>query len=86
MDQKGSATMLAVKNSSGVAPEVNWRNPLHAGDKAHKQGIHPGFETQDRDHQKSRRGVLVAPEKGLVSSKNFFIKKRFEITVLNMIT
>ena len=30
----------------GVAPEVNLRNSLHAGDKARKRGIHSGFETQ----------------------------------------
>ena len=35
------------------------------------QGIHPGFETQGRHHQKSKTGVSVAPQKGLMSSKNF---------------
>ena len=44
MDQKGLAAILAVKSSVGVTPEVNLRNPLHAGDEANKQGIHPGFE------------------------------------------
>ena len=28
------------------------------------QGIHPGFETQGRHHQKSKTGVSVAPRKG----------------------
>ena len=32
--------MLAVKRSAGVAPEVNLGDPLHAGNKAHKRGIH----------------------------------------------
>ena len=45
--------MLAIKRSAGVAPEINLRNPLHVGYKACKQGIHPGFETQGRCHQKS---------------------------------
>ena len=54
---------------AGVAPEVNLKNSLHAGDKAHRRGIHPGFETQDRRHQKSKTGALVAPQKGLMSSK-----------------
>ena len=31
-----------------------------------------GFETQRRRHQKSKTWVLVAPEKGLMSSKIFF--------------
>ena len=38
-------------------------------------GIHPGFETQGRRHQKSKTGVSVAPQKGLVSYK-FFLKKK----------
>ena len=29
---------MVTKKSAGVASEVNLRNPLHAGDKAHKQG------------------------------------------------
>ena len=62
--------MLTSIQSAGVAPEVNLRNSLHAGDKAHKQGIHPSFETQGRRHQKSKTGVSVAPLKGLTSSKN----------------
>ena len=71
MDRKGSAAMLTSIQSVGVAPEVNLRNSLHAGDKAHKQGIHPGFETQGRRHQKSKTGVSVASRKGQMSSKNF---------------
>ena len=35
------------------------------------KGIHPGFETQGRRHQKSKIGVSVALQKGLVSYKNF---------------
>ena len=30
-------------------------NPLHTGDKAHKEEIHPGFETQGRGYQKSKK-------------------------------
>ena len=33
VDQHGSADMLAIKRSAGVAPEVNLRNPLHTGEK-----------------------------------------------------
>ena len=42
----------------------------YAGNETHKQGIHPGFETQRRRHQKSRTGVSVAQQKELISSKN----------------
>ena len=31
--------------------------------------VHSGFETQRRRHQKSKLGVSVAPQKGLMSSK-----------------
>ena len=39
-------------------------------------GIHPGFETQGRRHQKSKTGVSVTPQKGLVSYKNLKRKKK----------
>ena len=48
------AAMLAAKRSAGVAPEVNLRHRLWAGEEAGKQEIHPGFETQVRYHQKSK--------------------------------
>ena len=35
--------MLAVKRSTGVAPEMNLSNPLHVDNEACKQGIHPEY-------------------------------------------
>ena len=55
---------------------LNLRHPLCGGEEARKRGIHPDFETQGRRHQKSKTGVSVAPQKGLVSSKNFKKKKK----------
>ena len=51
-------------------PEVNrsMKNPLHVGDEACKRGIHPGFETQDRRHQKSKEWYH-RPTQGLMSYK-----------------
>ena len=46
--------MLVIKGSAGVAPRVNLGKPLYTGDKAPKQRIHPGFETQGRHCQKSK--------------------------------
>ena len=43
--------MISIKRSAGIALEMILRNPLHAGDKVYKKGIHPGFETQGRHHQ-----------------------------------
>ena len=34
--RKDFTTMLVIKRSAGVTPEVNLKNPLHAGDKACK--------------------------------------------------
>ena len=72
VDQKGSAVMLTFIQSAGVAPEVNLRNSLQAGDKARKWGIHPGFETQG-GHPK--QGYQWPHEKDLCPPKIFFLKK-----------
>ena len=63
--------------------------PLYSQQKSHQRwmwgshrqdgmqkGIHPGFETQGRHCQKSKTGVSVAPQKGLMSSKNFKKKQK----------
>ena len=64
--------MLAIKRSTGVEPEVNQRNRLHAAEEA---GIHPEFETQGRHHQKSKTGISVVPQKGhFITSSKFFFK------------
>ena len=70
VDHTASAAMLAVNRSASVTPVVNLTNSLHAGEEAHKQRIHPGFEIQGRHHQKSKTRVSVAPQKGLMSSKS----------------
>ena len=46
----------------------------HTGKKARKGSTLHGFETQGRCQQKSKTGVSVAPQKGLMSSKKFFKK------------
>ena len=56
--------------------KVNLRNPLHACEKVGKLGNHPGFETQGRNHQKSKTGVSVASQKEPVSSN-----KKFKINI-----
>ena len=74
VDQKGPAAVLFAKRSAGVTPEVNLKNPLHPGKEACEQGIYPGFETQGTWHQKSKTGVLVDPQTGLLSSKICWIQ------------
>ena len=65
--------MLTIKRLAGVTPEVNLKEcishmPLLSVNKV----AHSGFETQRRRYyQKSKTGVSVAPQKGLISS-NFW--------------
>ena len=67
------AAMLATKRLAGVKAEVNLRETCTPPSSANK-AAHSGFETQRRHHQKSKTGVSVAPQKGLMSSK-IFLKK-----------
>ena len=75
--------MLASKRLAGATPEVNPREcvthtPLPGVNKV----AHSGYETRGDifysdgfyilHHQKSKTGVSVASQKGLMSSKKFF--------------
>ena len=74
MDTKGSAAVLAIKRSAGVASEVNLRNPLHV-----RQGsnlVQPFFETK-ADITRSTKQGISGPQKGLVSPNFFFRKSSF---------
>ena len=69
-EEHGLAAMLAAKRSAGVAPEVNIRECVrHTPLPSMNRAAHSGFETQRRCHQKFKIGVLVASQKGLMSSK-----------------
>ena len=65
MEEISSVAMLAAKKSAEVTPEVNIREQ-----ETHTH-LSSGFETQRRRHQKTKTGVPVAPQKGLMSSKIF---------------
>ena len=54
--------------SAGVTPEVNLRITQA---RKHTKGIHPGFETQGRHHQKSKRVTSVVLQKGRCPLKTF---------------
>ena len=72
MEEISSVTMLAAKRSAGVTPEVNLRKHVtHMSLPSAKKVAHFGFETLRRHHQKSKIGVSVALQKGLMSSKFF---------------
>ena len=51
--KKGWIRLLYWLSKAGVPPEVNLRNPLHAGEEAQTEASILGFETQDRRHHKS---------------------------------
>ena len=68
VEEIGLAVMIGTKRSEDVTPEVNLREhvirmPLPNVIKASQ----PGFETQKKRYQKSKNGVLVAPQKELLS-------------------
>ena len=81
--QNGSAAMVATNRPSGVAPEMNMRNPLHTGDESCMEWNPHSFETHSRRHQKSKRSASVTPQKRLVSSnlKNKFSQKSLHISI-----
>ena len=59
--------MLAANRSACVTPEVNLREHVtHTPPPSVNKAAHSGFETQ-----KSKTGVAVTPQKGLMSCKNF---------------
>ena len=66
--------MLATKSSAGVAPEVIWGIHCTQVMKHASEGIHPGFGTQGRHHQKSKTMISMALQKGL-DVLQVFIKK-----------
>ena len=71
MEENSSAAMLATKRSAGVAPEVNLRECVtHMLLQSMHTAANSSFETKRRRHQKSKTRISVAPQKGLISSKN----------------
>ena len=74
--QKDLATTLAAKRPADVTPEVNLRNQSDSDDEAHERGIHSGYETQGRCHQKSKTGVCLTKR----TYVTIFFKKKKKTT------
>ena len=68
------AAILTAKRSAGATPEVNLRNPLHAGEKACKWTIFSDFETEGRCQQKYKTEVAVVPQKEKKLKRKFSFK------------
>ena len=76
VEENGSAIMLATKRL-GVAPEVNFREHVTCmPPQSINKAAHSGFETLKRYHQKSKAGVLEAPQKKDLCPQKFFLKKK----------
>ena len=69
MTQKCLGAQLVIERLAGVAPEVNLRNPLDAGDKVCKLVIHSGFETQIRCLRNSKTGYQWSHKRTYVLQK-----------------
>ena len=86
IEENGLATMLATKRSVGITQEVNLREHVtYMPPSSVNKAAHSGFETKRRCHQKSKTGVTVAAQKGLMSYKILFqnnlsnSKNKFEL-------
>ena len=76
----GSATMLTVKRSAGVTPEVNLRIPLHTGDKAYRWGDPPWIWNAGQTSPEVQKKAISGLKKTLMSSKKsllFSLKNYF---------
>ena len=61
--------------STGVASEVNLRNPLCAVHNKDMQEMDTGFDTHGRRHQKSKIGPLMVRIK-MTNVLHIFLKKK----------
>ena len=95
VDQKGLAAMLTSIQSASVAPEVNLRNPLCAGQEARKWGNPPWLWNPGQTSPQVQNRGISGPRKGLMSSKNFKKKKKIKtffnepktwITIISFLT
>ena len=70
------AHILAAKKSVGGTLEVNLRDHVTCmSPPSVNKAAHSGFETKGRRHQKSKRGVSVAPRKDSCPPKKNIINK-----------
>ena len=76
--------MLATKRSIGITQEMNLREHVTCmPPPSMNKAAHSGFKTERRCHQKSKTGVTVAAQKGLMSYK-IFLKKNYQTPKINL--
>ena len=74
VDWNSFATMLAIKRSASVTPEVNLRNPFHTGKEVCKYGDQLRLWNSGQTSPKVQNRGISGPTKKTMSSKFFFIK------------
>ena len=79
------AGMLAAKRSAGVAPEVNLRNPLHAGNEAGKQGNPPRLWNPGQTSPQLQKKGISGPTKRNLDPPIFFKKNQFIDLILHFV-
>ena len=72
--RKDFTTMLVIKRSAGVTPEVNLKNPLHAGDKACKLRDPPWLWNAGQMSPEVQKGASMNPQKDRCLRKYIFLK------------
>ena len=72
IEENDSVAMLAAKRLSGGVPEMESQGICLPPSSINKIACSV-FETQRRCHHKSKTGVPVAPQKGIMSSKMFLL-------------
>ena len=75
--------MLATKRSAGDAELILKIYLMQVTEHA-SEGIHAKLKTQGRRHQKSKTGISVAKQKGLMASKYFFKKRKPKLIRLSL--
>ena len=76
--ENGSGNMLTTKRSASVAPEMNIReHVMHMPLPSANKGVNSDSEIQSRHHRKSKTGLSIALQKGLMLSKKNCLKNEF---------
>ena len=73
MEENSLAVMVATNGLTGVTPDMNLK--VCMSPPSTNKATHAGFETKRRCHQKSKTGVSVAPQQGLMSCHLIFFSK-----------
>ena len=72
--QKGSAAMLVIRRSEGVAPEAGLSNPLCASDEAYKPTDPPWLWSQGQTSPEVQHKDISGPTKRVDVLQSYILK------------